>query len=68
MHATSQTGSKAVTTMSKKEFEAEKKYLLAVTIAKKLREKGLLTEEEYREIDTKLKAEYGAKFSTLLSL
>lgn len=53
--------------MSKAEFEAEKKYLLAVTIAKNLREKGLLTEEEYRVIDTKLRAEYGAKFSTLLS-
>ena len=53
--------------MSKQEFETEKKYLLAITIAKNLREKGLLTEKEYREIDTKLQAEYGAKFSTLLS-
>lgn len=54
--------------MSNQEFEAEKKYLLSVTIAKSLREKGLLTEEEYREIDTKLKEEYGAKFSVLLSM
>lgn len=53
--------------MSKEEFESEKKYLLAVTIAKNLREKGLLTEEECRVIDTKLREEYGAKFSTLLS-
>ena len=53
--------------MSKQEFEIEKKYLLAITIAKDLREKGLLTEKEYREIDTKLRSEYGAKFSTLLS-
>lgn len=53
--------------MSKQEFETEKKYLLSITIAKHLREKGLLTEEEYQVIDTKLKAEYGAKFSTLLS-
>lgn len=67
MPATSQTGSKVVTAMSKQEFEAEKKYLLAITIAKNLREKGLLTAKEYREIDTKLQAEYGAKFSTLLS-
>lgn len=51
----------------KQEFEAEKRYLLAITIAKNLREKGLLTDEEYREIDTRLRAEYGAKFSTLLS-
>lgn len=53
--------------MSNAEFEAEKKYLLAITIAKNLREKGLLTEEEYREIDTKLRAAYGVKISTLLS-
>ena len=53
--------------MSKAEFETEKKYLLSITIAKNLREKGFLTEEEYREIDTKLRAEYGAKFSVLLS-
>lgn len=67
MPAISQIGSKAVTVMSKQEFEAEKRYLLAITIAKNLREKGLLTDEEYREIDTRLRAEYGAKFSTLLS-
>lgn len=65
--AISQTGSRVVMAMSKQEFEAEKKYLLAITIAKDLREKGLLTEKEYREIDTKLRSEYGAKFSTLLS-
>ena len=53
--------------MGEQECDAAKQELLAVTIAKNLREKGLLTEEEYREIDTKLRAEYGAKFSTLLS-
>lgn len=56
-----------MTAMTKTEFEAEKKYLLAITIAKNLREKRLLTDEEYRVIDTKLRTEYGAKFSTLLS-
>lgn len=53
--------------MSNQEFDTEKKYLLAITIAKNLREKRLLTEEEYQVIDTKLRNEYGAKFSTLLS-
>ena len=53
--------------MSKQEFEAEKKYLLAVTIAKNLREKGLLTEEEYREIGARLEERYEAKFAVLLS-
>ena len=51
--------------MSKREFEAEKKYLLASTIAKNLREQKLLTEEEYQEIDAKLRAKFGAKFSIL---
>ncbi|MCR1934520.1 hypothetical protein NSA27_07415 [Clostridium tepidum] len=53
--------------MTKQEFEAEKKYLLAVSIAKNLLEKKLLTDEEYSVIDTKLREKYGAKFSALLS-
>jgi hypothetical protein len=53
--------------MTKREFESEKKYMLAVSIAKSLLEKGLLTEEEYGQIDTKLREKYGAKFSALLS-
>ena len=60
-------GSKAVTAMSKVDFEAEKNYLLAITIAKNLRETGLLTEAEYQEIDTKLRDQYRPKFSVLLS-
>lgn len=54
--------------MNKHDFEAEKRYLFSITIAKSLREKGLLTENEYREIDTKLMEKHGTKFSTLLSL
>lgn len=53
--------------MTKQEFETEKKYLLAVSIAKNLLEKKLLTDEEYSVIDTKLREKYGAKFSALLS-
>ena len=51
--------------MSKAEFEAEKKYLLAITIAQNLREKGLLTNDEYQKIDEKLRAQYSPKFSAL---
>lgn len=54
--------------MTKREFEAEKKYLLAITIAKNLREKKLMTDDEYREIEAKLRVEFGAKFSTLFSI
>ena len=53
--------------MSKEQFEAEKDYQVLMSMAKKLRNQGLLTEEEYTEIDTRLKAKYQPIFGTLLS-
>ena len=53
--------------MTEDQFNAEKTYQAAISIAKTLRSKGLLTEEEYTEIDTKLKAEYAPIIGTLLS-
>lgn len=55
-----------VTQMTKKEFENEKKYLQAVSIAKNLLSQKLLTPEEYSAIDTKLREKYDAKFSALI--
>lgn len=52
--------------MTKKEFENEKKYLQAVSIAKNLLSQKLLTPEEYSAIDTKLREKYDAKFSALI--
>ena len=52
--------------MTKQEFENEKKYLQAVSIAKSLLDQKLLTPEEYSVIDTKLREKYGAKFSALI--
>lgn len=65
--ATLQTVSKAVTAMSETAFQAELKYQTAISIAKNLRSQGLLTEEEYGVIDTKLQAEFKPSLGTLLS-
>jgi hypothetical protein len=53
--------------MSHKEFQNETDYMISIRIAQNLREKGLLTPEEYREIDTKLRERYQPKFGTLLT-
>jgi hypothetical protein len=53
--------------MSKEQFEAEKDYQASIHLAKILRQKGLLTEEEYAIIDTKLQEKYRPLFGTLLS-
>lgn len=53
--------------MSEATFQAELKYQTAVSIAKNLRSQGLLTDEEYAIIDTKLQADFAPSLGTLLS-
>ena len=53
--------------MSENVFNAELQYQTAISIAKNLRSQGLLTEEEYAIIDTKLQAEFEPSLGTLLS-
>lgn len=53
--------------MSKEMFTAEMRYQTAVSLAKKLLEKELLTEEEYTVIDTILLKEIRPYLGTLLS-
>ena len=53
--------------MSETAFQAELKYQTAMSIAKKLRSQGLLTEEEYAVIDTNLQAAFSPSLGTLLS-
>lgn len=53
--------------MSETAFRAELQYQTAVSIAKKLLGQGLLTEEEYAVIDTKLRADFEPALGTLLS-
>ena len=53
--------------MSDTAFQAEMLYQTAISIAKNLRIQGLLTEEEYAVIDTKLQAEFSPSLGTLSS-
>ena len=53
--------------MSEDKFRFEMSYLVALSIAKNLREKGLLSEEEYAVIDTNLRAAFSPSLGTLLS-
>ena len=53
--------------MTEIQFQAEKRYQVAISIAKALLEKGLLTEEEYAVIDTKLLEKFQPALGTLLS-
>ncbi len=48
-------------------FDAELKYQTAIAIVKSLREKGLLTDEEYAVIDTNLHNIFAPSLGTLLS-
>lgn len=53
--------------MSEEMFSAETRYQAAVSLAKKLLEKELLTEEEFAVIDTILLKEIRPSLGTLLS-
>ena len=53
--------------MSETQFSAEMNYLTAISIVKSLLENGLLTEEEYAVIYTKLRTEFEPSLGTLLS-
>ena len=53
--------------MNDERFRSEMNYLTALSIAKNLKEKGLLSEEEYAVIDTNLRAEFSSSLGTLLS-
>lgn len=53
--------------MSAEQFDNEKSYMLALRFACTLKDKGLLTEEEFAVIDTKLLEKYRPKFGALFS-
>lgn len=67
MPATLKTVIKAVMGMSETAFRAELQYQTAISIAKNLLGQGLLTEEEYAVIDTKLVADFEPTLGTLLA-
>ena len=53
--------------MTEIQFQAEKRYQVAISMAKSLLEKGLLTQEEYTIIDTILLEKFQPALGTLLS-
>lgn len=66
MIATSDTGSEAAR-MSKEQMRREKLYQATMSIVRKMLAEGLITEEEYRQIDTMFLAKYRPLFGTLFS-
>ena len=64
MSATSPTVSKVVTAMSKEEFRNEILYQTTMYLARKMLEEGIISEEEYRQIDflEKYKPVFGTLF------
>ena len=51
--------------MNEKQFEAEMNYQAAIEIADSFRKRGLLTEEEYHQIDTILLQKYRPTLGSL---
>ena len=52
--------------MSEKEFRAELRYRMSLSVARSMLEEGAITEEEYREIDTILLKIHRPILGTLL--
>lgn len=66
MTATSGTGSE-VARMSKEQMTNEKLYQATMSMVRRMLGKGLITEEEYRQIDTMFLEKYRPLFGTLCS-
>lgn len=67
MNAMSEAVSKAVMVMDEKQFRAEKMYRISLSVAKSMLEKGIISKEEYSEIDTILLEKYRPTLGTLLA-
>jgi hypothetical protein len=66
-NATLPTGSKAVTAVSKEDFRNEKLYQTTMHLARKMLDDGIISEVEYRQIDTIFFEKYKPVFGTLFS-
>lgn len=65
MSATSQTASEAVMAMNEDQFEREKLYQATMNMFRSMLKKGLITEEQYTIIDTKMLQKYQPLLGTL---
>ncbi len=53
--------------MSEEQFRAERLYRMSLSIAKTMLKKGIITKDEYSEIDTILLQKYRPTLGTLLA-
>lgn len=67
MSATSQTASKAVMVMNEDQFEREKLYQATMNMFRSMLKNGLITEEQYAIIDTKMLQKYQPLLGTLFA-
>ena len=67
MSATSQTASEAVMAMNEDQFEREKLYQATMNMFRSMLKKGLITEEQYAIIDTKMLQKYQPLLGTLFA-
>ena len=67
MPATSQTASEVVTAMNEDQFEREKLYQATMNMFRSMLKKGLITQEQYAIIDTKMREKYQPIIGTLFS-
>lgn len=67
MYATSQTASEAVMAMNEDQFEREKLYQATMNMFRSMLKKGLITEEQYTIIDTKMLQKYQPLLGTLFA-
>lgn len=65
--ATSQTASEAVMAMNEDQFEREKLYQATMNMFRSMLKKGLITEEQYTIIDTKMLQKYQPLLGTLFA-
>ena len=65
--AMSEAVSKAVMPVSEEEFRAELRYRMSLSVAKAMLEKGIISGDEYSEIDTILLEKYRPILGTLLA-
>ncbi len=67
MSAISRQGSKEALNVGKSGFQPELMYRMALSVAKAMLKKGIISREEYSEIDTILLEKYRPTLGTLLA-
>lgn len=67
MPATSQTASEVVMAMNEDQFEREKLYQATMNMFRSMLKNGLITEEQYAIIDTKMLQKYQPLLGTLFA-